>query len=162
MKTIIIGFSYNKKSILSKFIRVVTKSNVSHTYVRIPVPEYNTNMIFQASGLITNYCSAEVFSKKSVIVEEYEVLVSDEQWNYAEKFRVTQSGKPYSIAQLFGGLLVIIARTFGKTISNPFANGLRSYVCVEIVTDMIGLSGGENMTPEDLRQWCEHNAKIIQ
>jgi hypothetical protein len=161
MKTIRVGFSTHTGA-FSWLIRTATASKVSHTYLRIPVPEYNTSMIFQASGLTVNYCAAEVFDLKNHIYEEYEVDVSDEQYEVGEKFRVTEAGKSYSMKQVCGFATVLAARQLlNKRIPNPYSNGNHSYVCVEVVTVCIGLADGESMTPEDLRRWCEKNAKLV-
>jgi hypothetical protein len=160
MKNIVIGFS-TRRGLLSWLIRTVTKSKVSHAYVRIPVPEYETSMIFQASGLSVNYCSGELFDSKNLIHQEYEVAVSDEQAKIAERLRVSESGKSYSMNQLYGFLWVLALRKFGKKVHNPFSDGNHSYVCVEIAADQVGHLDGENMTPEDFRRWCEKNGKLI-
>jgi hypothetical protein len=125
------------------------------------VPEYNTSMIFQASGLLVNYCSGDIFDSHNIVFEEYDIDIPDEQYVFAEEFRVKQSGKPYSMAQIFGCLYVLAMRRFGLDVSNPFSDGRKSYVCVEIVANMVGLAGGENMTPEDLRRWCADNARLV-
>jgi 3-deoxy-D-arabino-heptulosonate 7-phosphate (DAHP) synthase class II len=160
MKTIIIGFS-SHSSLFSWLIRFFTSSKVSHTYIRLPVPEYNTSVIFQASGLAVNYTASDVFESHSEVIEEYELNITDEQYRLSEKFRVTEVGKPYSYKQIIGFLTVLTARKFGKNIPNPLSNGDHSYVCVEVVANSVGISNGESMTPEDLRFWCQNNAKLV-
>jgi len=161
MKTIRVGFS-TRSCALPWVIRKATASRVSHTYIRIPVPEHSTSMIFQASGLNVNYCNGELFDSHNDIIEEYDVDISDEQFLISEKFRVTESGKPYSSKQLVGFLTVLAARRIlGKHISNPSSDGNHSYICVEIVAVCLGLGNAESMTPEDLRRWCAKNARLI-
>jgi hypothetical protein len=41
------------------------------------------------------------------------------------------------------------------------SDGDHAYVCVEVVSECIGLPGGESMTPEDLRIWCLNNARLV-
>ena len=162
MKTVRVGFSTHPGA-FSWLIRNVTASNVSHTYLRIPIPEHDTSMIFQASGLTVNYCATDVFSLKNTVVEEYDVEISDEQYELGEKFRVTEAGKPYSMRQVGGFLVVLAARQLlDKKVANPASDGHHSYVCVEVVTVCIGLEDGESMTPEDLRRWCQKNAKLVR
>ena len=160
MKTIRIGFS-SHPSPFSWLIRTFTSSKVSHTYIRLPVPEYDTSVIFQASGLAVNYTTSSVFESHSKVIEEYELDISDEQYGLSEKFRVTEVGKPYSCKQILGFLTVLAARKFGKKISNPMSDGDHAYVCVEVVSVCIGLPNGESMTPEDLRLWCLNNARLV-
>ena len=160
MKKIIVGFSYSN-SLFSKLIKIFTSSKISHTYIRLPVPEYNTSVVFQASLLSVHYVTADVFKSHSTIVEEYELEVSDEQFSVGEKFRVTEVGKPYSYTQILGFLYVLMLRKFGKKVSNPLSNGDHAYVCVEVVANSIGVSNGESMTPEELRLWCKDNARLV-
>jgi hypothetical protein len=161
MKTIRVGFSTHKGS-FSWLIRTATASEISHTYLRIPVPQYNRDVIFQASGLVVNYTAGDVFAEHSEIIEEYEVDISDTQAALGERFRVTEVGKPYSMKQIVGFIGVIVARqVLNKKIPNPASDGNHSYVCVEVVAVCIGLEDGESMTPEDLRRWCKKNAKLV-
>jgi hypothetical protein len=83
MKTIRIGFSYHPNP-FSWLIRFFTSSKVSHTYIRLPVPEYETSVIFQASGLAVNYTASDVFESHSKVVEEYELEISEEQYGLSE------------------------------------------------------------------------------
>lgn len=152
MKTITVGFSRNKK-ILSKIICLLTKSDVSHTYIKIPVPEYNTNMMFQAAGLNVHYMNEDVFKAHgSTIVEEIDVEVTDEQYARAEKFRVTECGKAYSVMELIGYLWVLLNHKIGRDVPNPFYDGDTAYVCVEVVTTCTGINDRGTLVPETLRQ----------
>lgn len=161
MKTLRVGFSTHSGA-FSWLIRTATSSEVSHTYLRIPVPEHSTDMIFQASGLTVNYCAKDVFEFKNNICEEYDIDVSDEQFKAAERFRITEAGKAYSMNQVYGFIAVLAARqVLDKKISNPFSDGDHSYVCVEVVAVCIGLEDAESMTPEDLRRWCEKNGRLV-
>jgi hypothetical protein len=123
-------------------------------YVRIPVPEYQTSIIFQASGLKVNYESYDIFLKKDRIIEEYNIAVTDKQYERSEKLRVTEAGKPYSKRELIGFIYVLFMRRFGKQVNNPFSDGSQAYVCVDIGADQIGFDTEEKMTPEDFRRWC--------
>lgn len=155
MKTIILGFSRRKDfNLFSILIRLCTRSQASHTYVRIPIPEYQDNMIFQASGLVVNYQYYGLFLQKETIVEEYEIPISDEQYLKSEKFRITEAGKPYSMKEIFGLLWVLLMRQFGKKISNPFSEGDHAYICVDVGADQIGYDDSGNLSQEDLRLWC--------
>ena len=162
MKKIIVGFSTNEK-ILAKIIRWFTNSSVSHTYVRIPVPEYNEDMIFQAAFLNVNYCNYKYFKTYSKIVEEYEINVEDATYEYGELIRVTEAGKPYSILTVLGFFWILAMRMFGIKVHNPFKDRQKSYICVELTCHILGLpEEAENLTPEDLRCWCERYGKRIK
>lgn len=162
MKTIRVGFSYYPGGILSWIIRFCTKSQVSHAYVRF-VDEERGDDIFQASGMQVNVERAEDFKSHSVIVEEYDVEVSDEQYELTQLKRSSEIGKPYSVLQVVGFIWVLSMRqAANRKVRNPFSNGNHAYVCVELVADCIGLNQeSESMTPEDLRRWCRRNAKLV-
>lgn len=161
MKTVIVGFS-TYPGAFSSLIRFVTNSKVSHAYIRIPVPEYNESMIFQASGLWVNYCNFKVFQEKSKVVEEYEIEIDEETHQYGEMLRVMEAGKPYSMKELFGLVWILIMRGFGVRVKNPFRDGSASYICVELAMLCVGLeTDSENITQEDFRRWCAANGKLI-
>lgn len=161
MKSIIVGFS-SHKGIFSWLIRAISRSKVSHTYLRVPVPEYADNMVFQASGLQVNYCNYDVFQQKSEVIEEYEILVDDATYEYAELFRITEAGKPYSLLTVIGFLWILSMNGIKIKAENPFADGQKSYICVEVVANCLGLINiGEKTTPEDLRLWCAKYGKLI-
>lgn len=161
MKKVIVGFSTHPGA-FSKLIRFITNSKVSHTYIRIPVLEYNEDMVFQASGLSVNYTNYKVFQTKCKVIEEYEITVDDETHALGEMMRVMEAGKPYSVKELIGLLWVLMMRGFGYKVQNPFRDGSTSYICVELVMICVGLRhDSENITQEDFRRWCEIHGKLI-
>lgn len=162
MKKVIVGFS-TRSGIFSSLIKWITNSKVSHTYVRIPVPEYGESVVFQASGLHVNYMNFEVFKKAgNIIIEEYEIKVDNDTYEFGEMLRVMEAGKPYSIKELFGLLWILSMRGFGVKVKNPFRDGSRSYICVELAMLCVGLGAeSENVTQEDFRRWCKRNGKLL-
>lgn len=161
MKKIIVGFSTHH-SLFSTLIKFVTNSKVSHTYIRIPVPEWDESVVFQASGLVVNYTNYKVFLEKSTVIEEYEIDVSDDVYAFAEMVRVMECGKPYSMKEVFGLLWVLAMRGLNVKVKNPFRDGSHSYICVELVMTCVGLtSDSENATQEDFRRWCAINGKLL-
>lgn len=150
MNTLKIGFSRNNTP-FSWLIRKLTGSNISHTYIRIPVPELGTSMVFQAQGFNVHYINYEHFLAKGNIVEaEVEVKLSSKQWAQAEMVRVYECGKPYSYLQILGYAWVLLGRRFGKKWKNPLSDGDHGYVCVELVCRSLGISEAESMTPQEL------------
>jgi hypothetical protein len=156
MKYLHVGFSTHS-SLFSWLIRTVTSSKISHTYIKLPTG-YDELVIFQASGLSVNYCNWNYFKSRNKILYGYTVEISDEQWEKAERFRVTEVGKPYSIKQILGFGYTTLMHAFGKKAHNPMSDGDHSYVCVEVVAKCIGIDGAEDMSPEDLWRWCRKNA----
>lgn len=161
MRKVIVGFS-SHPGVFSTLIKFVTNSKVSHTYIRIPIPEYNESMIFQASGLVVNYTNYKVFLEKSKVIEEYEIEVSDDVFALGEMLRVMEMGKPYSMKEVFGLLWVLAMRGLSVRVKNPFRDGSHSYICVELAMMCVGLgSDSENVTQEDFRRWCVANGKLL-
>ena len=120
-------------------------------------------MVFQASGLMVNYCNYEYFQKKSRVREEYEMEVSAEQYDKAMGLMASAAGKPYSMREIFGYLYVLAQREWrNKVVSNPFGDGDKSYVCSELAAESLGIKDAESMTPEDLRRYCAKNGTLIQ
>lgn len=150
MRKLKIGFSSNKK-LSSLIIRKLTGSSVSHCYVRIPVPEMGTSVVFHAQGFNLHYIQYDYFlSHGNKVVEEVDIELTEEEWAKAEMFRVYECGKKYSYSQLMGYGWVLLGKALGRKWSNPFADGSHGYVCVEVVCQMLGISDGESMTPQEL------------
>jgi hypothetical protein len=152
MKTITIGFSKNKK-ILSKIIRWITRSGVSHTYIKYRQPDTDKLVVCQASGLSVNIENYDLFLTHQEIHQEFDIHIDDCFWYAAQDFIATNIGKPYSIKQLVGMIVVLIGRSIGIGINNPFRDGMHSFICVEVVANIIGICGAENLTPEDVLQY---------
>lgn len=144
-----IGFS-TSSAILARLIRFVTRSGVSHVYVRIPVPNHAQNLIFQASGLAVNLEAEIFFLEKARVVKEFPMILTPEKSAKLESMVLNRLGAPYSCKALVGMLCVLACRTFGKKIKNPFRDGDHSYVCVELAANLLDIEGAEEMTPQDL------------
>lgn len=162
MKNLIIGFSTSNR-LLSRLIRFITRSSVSHVYICIPINKHNVNLIFQASGLAVNMESSINFIEHSKIIREIAIPLSEEQEIELMTFVFDTLGKPYSLLQLVGMIWVIGCKTIGLHVKNPFRDGDHSYVCVELIAKILKLKGAEEMTPQDLLDWCDANLdkKII-
>ena len=144
----IVGFSTGKTPLASA-IRYLTNSRISHVYVRLPVPEFNTSIVFQAAKFNTHYVNYSRFTENAHVIDEIDVSLTPEQERYAEGMRVSECGKPYGYQELIGYIWVLIGRKFGKKWKNPLYTG-EAYVCVELVCKMLGIEDGATMTPQDL------------
>ena len=142
MKTIIVGFSHSD-NIFSKLIMWITKSNISHAYIRLD------NIVFQASGLRVFEESYESFLTYETIIKEIPITMTDEQFGKAEAFRKSALGKPYSIQEVFGFVCVMFMKNiFNITISNPFKDDDSKFVCSELAAKYLGIDDSkENITP---------------
>ena len=149
MKTITIGFS-TSHTLFSSLIRWFSSSKVSHTYIRMPLYSSCSELVFQASGLKVNIEGYKHFESHSTVVKEIELQISDEKYEELEVFMCDSLGKPYSIKQILGMVLVLVCRSVGCKIKNPFRDGDHSYVCVELVANILNIPNAEDMTPQDL------------
>lgn len=144
-----VGFS-NGPSPISKAIQYATDSNISHCFIILPIPDFNTEMVFQAAKFNVHYMHIDEFIKHSNIIDIIEVEVSDEQAREAELIRIKTAGLPYSYPELFGFLWVLINRKLNRKIKNPLFDGDHAYICVELVAAQLGINTEEPLTPADL------------
>lgn len=138
METIIIGFSTNKSSMLSKIIKSIENSNYSHVYIRrkSKYGEY----VYQASGLQVNFMNIDIFLKNNNIVEEYEFEFPDNKKEKLLEFFVKYAGAGYSISSLFKILAIVSAKRIGYNLKfngdkdNSFiCSELGAFMCEEIL-----------------------------
>lgn len=159
--SVIIGFS-RSKLMLSRLICLFTNSTVSHTYVKVATGYSNpVYVVYQASGLTVNAENYDHFLSHAEVIDEIQVAVSDEKWDDTCAFLLKELGKPYSCKQLLGMLWVLICRRFGRRVKNPFRDGEHSYICVELVAKLLGVTDAEEMTPQDLLELLQaHQVEI--
>jgi hypothetical protein len=155
MSDLIIGFSRPKSWLVpfSWIIRLVTWSPVSHAYVRYYDSYANTWVIFQASGLVINMVSQEMFLTKDEVYAEFEIPISEDMKQKIVQNSINKCGTPYGIWQIFGFAWILFMRLFGKSVKNPFYSS-SSYFCSELVGDILIEVGDKNidpsaMTPKD-------------
>ena len=145
MKTITVGFSHST-NLFSKLIMLVTRSQISHAYIRL-----SEDKVYEASGLSVNEQVYEYFLTYETVVKEIQVELTDEQFAKGEAFRLASLGKPYSVGEVFGFAWILLMKSLGRKVANPFKGGTTSYVCSELVMNYIGMDdSAENMTPEDV------------
>lgn len=146
MKTVTIGFSHSN-NLFSKLIMAVTRSNISHTYIRL-----TPDTVYQASGLSVNEQVYEYLLTYETVIKEFQVSVTDEQFAAGEAFRIASLGKPYSMKEVLGfGWVMFMKTFFNKKVANPGKDGDHAYVCSKIVCLYAGMPDtDENLTPEDI------------
>lgn len=159
MKEIKIGFS-TSNALLSRFIRFVTRSSISHSYIRLPMITPGLDLIFQASGLLVNICGSKIFEGHAKIKEEMTFYVTDERFENLELFMYSSLGKKYSLGQLIGMGWVLFCRSLHLNVKNPWRDNQHSYICVELVATALGIPGSEEMTPQDLFDLL-HNSQVV-
>lgn len=132
MKKVIIGFSRPKTfKVLSWIIQKVQGADYSHVYIKFYSDSLERELVYQASGLEVNFVGSNLFNSSHIIVDEFELEISDEAHKKALQFAVDKAGTPYSIKQLFGILIYMIS---GKIL---FRDGRSGYVCSELIGQLL-------------------------
>lgn len=155
MEKIIIGFSKSRNplKIGSQIIRSVEKRDFSHAYVKFTEPITSKVLIAQASHGYVNMTAPDIFEEHNIIVEEYEVSLSDEQFIEILKFVYENLGKDYSVFQL---VLIGIKKILHIELTE-YENRDEAYICSEFAARLLQLAGKEMpkdldfVTPSDLR-----------
>lgn len=162
MEKIVIGFSRSRSpwKIGSKVIQEVEKRDFSHAYVKFIEPITNIELIAQASNGFVNMMAPEFFELHNVVVEEYEVELSDSQFLDIIKFIYSNLGKNYSYLQL---VLIGIKKLFRIEL-NQLENKDMSYICSEFAARLLQIANKDMpehldfVTPSDLREIITSNS----
>lgn len=127
----IVGFS-KAKNILSRLIRWVTKSEVSHTFLRLKIK--GQDMVLHSNQWGVNFDQYEDFVKHSDIVAQFELTMEQEDaaWDYA----LTKLDRPYDFLAIAGFAWVLLNKRFGRKTKNPFPNK-SAYFCSELVIEAL-------------------------
>lgn len=130
MRKIIVGFSHSTKKFapFSIGIRWWDQVPYSHVYFQFESRSYKVNMIYQASSTMLNYMSKDVFLMNNVVVKEFELDITDEQYASLMESCMKSAGLPYGSLQICG---IIIADILSLQ-KNPFPSEDK-YVCSEWV-----------------------------
>ncbi len=155
MKQLIIGFSRAKSpwAIGSKLIQASENRNFSHAFIKYSDPITDLTMISQASHGMVHDCYIDNFLDANIIVEEYELMCSNEQWLDFYHFNRKNQGTKYSMQQLFGLAVVKIFH-----VKLWFNNGDKEFICSEWAARMCKIINKDipenldSMTPSNLRQ----------
>ena len=121
----------------AEVIMLADRTNFSHTYIKLYSQKLDCTFIFQASGSNVNIMNSEVFEAHNKIVEEIAIPISEETRLQILKFAFQQLGKPYSLKQILGITIFRLASLVGIRLRNLFADDDESFVCSELVGDVI-------------------------
>jgi len=159
----IIGFS-TSKSILSRLIRWITKSKVSHTYLRLNIKGHD--MVLHSNQHGVNFDQWEDFKANFEIVAEFELNIANEQESNAWNYAIAQLDKPYDFLAITGFLWVLLNKRIKRKVSNPFPNR-SAYFCSELVIESLKAADFERAneldreltSPEDLIKFLSSHDK---
>lgn len=147
MKTIIIGFSRPiKATLFSRLIQWADGTEYDHVYVKWTWATIERDIIYQASKLAVNFESNITFDSHAVIVEEYEVQISDECHKAIMQFCMDNSNKPYGIKEILGFAYVKICSWIGQKVHNPFPTHGASFVCSKVGAEILQMAKAIDMS----------------
>jgi len=141
--TVRVGFSTSNR-LVSRVIRLVTKSKVSHVWLLVSDSFLGTDMVMHATMGGFQMLGYEAFKKTHKVV-----AILDLQHPVDEGIRkaIPLLGFGYDYTGLFGAGFVIIGRWLKRKWKNPFQAPSKLF-CSEIVTFVLqegGLPGSESL-----------------
>jgi hypothetical protein len=160
MKKISIGFSKAKSiwKIGSTAIQLAEKREYSHVYISYFSEEKQCSMVAQASHGYVNEISLQSFEQSNIIIKQYELAITDAQFNQALSFIGSKMGSLYSKMQI---LLIAIKKLIKFEIKQY--NQDKYFICSEfaaIVCRILGVKVPANLdyvTPSDLDTILQQN-----
>jgi len=155
-----VGFSTSRK-LVSRIIRRVTRSKVSHTWLLVSDSFLGVDMVMQATLGGFQMTSYEAFKKHHQIIT---LLEPNHSLSTGVKQSAQWLGFRYDYAGLFGAAFVIMGRWFRKKWGNPF-NDADALFCSEAVVRVLQASGypgaevldASTVTPQDLLAFLTPN-----
>ena len=97
---LIVGASRSEK-IGSKAIQMVMGVDYSHVYARWWLKSQEREIVYQASHGMVHYTSLEHFTRDNIIVREFVLDLTDEQFKKFSRKCIDLAGEKYSILTLF-------------------------------------------------------------
>jgi hypothetical protein len=150
MEKILVGFSKpNKWKPFAWLIMVAFNIPYDHVYIKYRSDKYDRNLIYQASKLMVNFMGDAQFLSENVIVDEFQVDITEENKTAMVQFAIDNAGKPYGVKQIFGMAWVRINELLGRKITNPFQDEGQTYVCSELASYILQQYAGAQL-PRDL------------
>jgi len=162
-----IGFSKPKNKMFPFFswlIRLWDNAPYSHVYIRW-TSNNSLNICYQASRSMVHFLGEKVFNQTILPIEEYELDITQEQYQQMLRFCVLNSGVNYSFKQILGIVLAKVLRLS----KNPFSDQNNGYVCSELIAqimlDKLSITFDkeiELLTPRDINIMCKkHLIKVL-
>jgi hypothetical protein len=158
MPKIIVGFSKPIKFALHAWIiEKIDGAKFDHAYLKFNSSSLNRDIIYQATATGVDFIGSALWLKKTQPVEEYELDISPDNYKILLQFCIDNAGIPYGFLGVLGEGFVDLAAKFGKTINNPFNDGLSSEFCSEVVVRCLATVDPaqfnldpDNISPNDL------------
>lgn len=127
---LIIGASKNHL-IGSKAIQWWLGTDYSHVYARWHLNSQDRDIVYQASHGMVHYTSLEHFTRDNIIVVEYVLDLTDEQFKKFSRKCIDLAGEKYSKLEL---LQILISEISKGKISFEDQSG---YICSELMCELL-------------------------
>ncbi len=140
MRRIKIGFSTPPSTLFkpgASLIRWWIDRDYSHTYIQFTSERLNISNVYQASHGMVHFREFNKFQKDNVIIKEYILDISDEQYNQILRQCMDIAGEGYGYSELITIVLHDILFKFGIKLTH---NG-PGYVCSELIGTVIEILG---------------------
>lgn len=108
-----------------------------HVYIRFYSDKFARNLVYQSSKTMVNFIEFNNFCEANEIVKEFEVAITEIGRTKMIQFAVDNVGKPYGIKNALGLAIVKLCSFFNKKIRNPFSDAGKTYVCCELVAEIL-------------------------
>jgi len=153
-----IGFSTQRRNLVSRFIRWVTSSEASHTWLLMHDPLFDMYMVMEAHELGFRLVPFSRFSRHNDVVAVFE---PEQDLSAGLHAAAHWLGYVYDFAGLLGGLWVMLGRVLTRRRwRNPFRSR-KALFCSEAVVRLLKagrFTGAEKLhpeetTPQDLRDF---------
>ena len=129
---ITIGCSRNSScKIGSELIQLWQGTNYSHVYARWYLSTQEREIVFQASHGLVHQVSLENFIKDNIIIKEFLLDLSDEQFKKFSQKCIDLSGVPYSIMELLQIFISDVSNGKIKFTDQP------GYICSELMAELL-------------------------
>ncbi|MHA2280083.1 MAG: hypothetical protein ACXAC5_04305 [Promethearchaeota archaeon] len=143
----------------SRIIRAVTRSKVSHCYIRVHDEFLKTTLILHVEQTVRVHRAKE-FDLENIAIEEF--VIDDDRLDDSIAHNLRHLNKRFSWWEWFGWA-PLIKKWFKTKVKSP-THSFKKMICVDYVlrvlsdADIAHLPYGV-MTPELLRQWFVHYYK---
>ena len=138
MRTLKIGFSRPKTwKPFASLIMNAYRIPYDHVYIKIYAPNYDREIIYQASKSMVNFMSPDVFKDENLVVREFEMPINEDSYRILMQFAIDNAGKHYGVKNILGLTYVRICYWLGKTVRNPFNDRGATYICSELVAKIL-------------------------
>jgi len=143
-----IGFSTTNR-FLSKVIRWITRSKVSHTWLLYYDDDFDCDMVMEATIEGFRLIPFNAFKEKNVAIELF-----TPKYSLAAGFKMAgkKLGTKYDVKGLFGAVVPIIGKWFSRKWHNPFRSK-KALFCSEAMVGIMKDSnypGWDLLEPEDI------------